>query len=404
MLPEGWKLASLGSLARVERGKFSVRPRNDPRYFGGNIPFVQTGDVANAGMFLRSYSQTLNSEGASVSRVFPTDTILMTIAANIGATAITTFPVACPDSVVAITPRDQKSDLLWLKYALVGQQTSLDAQASQNAQKNINLGVLDPLQLRVPPLFEQRRIGELLVCWDRAIAVTDRLLTNSRQQKLALIRLLLKKPAQKGVWLVQPLDAIAERVQRRGAEGEELPVLMISSSSGFVRQDEKYSRFMAGKSVENYVALRKGEFAYNKGNSKLYEFGCVFPLDIVEQGLVPNVYVCFKLSDEVHAPFFQHLFTADFLHDQLGALVNTGVRNNGLLNIRPDDFLSCEVPVPPLEEQVRIATILQTATAWISRHEGVIEGLKQEKSALMAQLLTGKRRVRLSEPEAAVSQ
>ena len=186
MLPDNWRLAPLSSLASVERGKFSVRPRNDPRYFGGNVPFVQTGDVANAGMFLRSYSQTLNERGVSISRVFPTDTILLTIAANIGATAITTFPVACPDSVVGIRPHAEKIDVLWLKYALVGQQTNLDAQASQNAQKNINLEVLNPLQLRVPPFSEQQRIGKLLVCWDQSIATTERLLANSRKQKQIL--------------------------------------------------------------------------------------------------------------------------------------------------------------------------------------------------------------------------
>jgi type I restriction enzyme S subunit len=171
---------------------------------------------------------------------------------------------------------------------------------------------------------------------------------------------------------------------------------MISSGSGFVRQDEKYSRFMAGKSVENYIALDRGEFAYNKGNSKSYEFGCVFPLNAYERGLVPNVYVCFKLSPNLNASFYEHLFRADFLHDQLGALVNTGVRNNGLLNIKPMDFLGCRVPVPPLDEQNRIAEVLTTAAKWIALQERDLEVLKQEKVALMSQLLTGKRRVNLA--------
>ena len=364
MLPKDWTQTRLDSLASVERGKFSARPRNDPKYFGGEVPFVQTGDVANARLFLDSHSQTLNPLGVTVSKVFGEGTILLTIAANIGATAITQSATACPDSVVGIRPFTGTTDLLWLKYALANQQKNLDVQAGQNAQKNINLEVLKPLRLATPPLLEQRLIGEILSHWDQAISVTEQLLTNSQRQLDALLQQLLVRPAARGEWPTAPIGEISERVQRRAKEDEELPVLMISSGTGFVRQDEKYSRFMAGKSVENYIALHRGEFAYNKGNSKLYEFGCVFPLLGHKRGLVPHVYVCFKLSASLHAGFYEHLFRADYLHDQLGALVNTGVRNNGLLNIRPADFLACEVPVPPLGEQQRIAEILSAATTW----------------------------------------
>lgn len=400
MVPSGWKQMRLDSLASVERGKFSARPRNDPKYFGGDIPFVQTGDVANSQFYLENHSQTLNSLGVNVSKVFDEGTILLTIAANIGATAITRAPTACPDSLVGIRPLPEVADLLWLKYALANRQKDLDIQAGQNAQKNINLEVLKPLRIATPPLAEQRRIGEMLFTWDQAIGTAERLLANSQTQVQALLLQLLVAPAARGEWPMTPIGEISERVQRRGAGDEGLPILMISSGSGFVRQDEKYSRFMAGKSVENYIMLERGEFAYNKGNSKLYEFGCVFPLKGHERGLVPNVYVCFKLSAGLDAGFYEHLFRADFLHDQLGALVNTGVRNNGLLNIRPIDFLACQVPVPPLEVQHRIAAVLTTATTQAKQNERELDLMKREKAALMRQLLNGKRRVKLPEAEA----
>lgn len=62
---EAWEEKKLEQLAFVERGKFSVRPRNDPKYFGGNIPFVQTGDIAVSGVYLKRYTQTLNEKGLS---------------------------------------------------------------------------------------------------------------------------------------------------------------------------------------------------------------------------------------------------------------------------------------------------------------------------------------------------
>jgi type I restriction enzyme S subunit len=268
------------------------------------------------------------------------------------------------------------------------------------AQKHLNVSSYSKMTFALPPVEEQRRIVQILATWDQAIATTERLVVNSQKQVKALLQQLLIKPTARGDWTMVPISKISERIQRRADEDEALPVLMISSGTGFVRQDEKYSRFMAGKSVENYIALNRGEFAYNKGNSKLYEFGCVFPLRGYERGLVPNVYVCFKLSSGLNAAFYEHVFRADYLHDQLGALVNTGVRNNGLLNIRPADFLACQVPVPPLEDQHRIAGLLKTASTWVMQHERDLGFLKQEKVALMSQLLTGKRRVKLPEAEA----
>ena len=201
-------------------------------------------------------------------------------------------------------------------------------------------------------------------------------------------------------WKQVRLTEISQRVQHQ-ADGDEHPVLMISSGSGFVRQDKKYSRFMAGKSLENYVLLQRGEFAYNKGNSKLYEFGCVFPLEDLPSGLVPHVYVCFKLNAKCNQGFFKYLFEADYLHDQLGALVNTGVRNNGLLNIRPADFMNVRVPLPPLAEQQAITAILEIASSEIESFKEDVDALKRQKRALMQQLLTGKRRVHLPASEAA---
>ncbi|MDQ2639401.1 MAG: restriction endonuclease subunit S [Pseudomonadota bacterium] len=240
----------------------------------------------------------------------------------------------------------------------------------------------------VPPLDQQRRIATILESWEKAISVSEQLLAVSRDQKYALLRKCLQ--ASRG-WKTARLAEVATRIQRK-SDGGDHPVLMISSgANGFVPQNEKYSRFMAGKSVGSYTLLRRGEFAYNKGNSKTYEFGCVYPLTDFEQGLVPHVYVCFSMDDKsCHRAFYKYLFEADYLHDQLGALVNTGVRNNGLLNIRPLDFLGTTIPIPPIEDQIRIAAVLDAASMTIGALKARLELLIQERAAVMQRLLTGK--------------
>lgn len=258
---------------------------------------------------------------------------------------------------------------------------------------NLSQEILNGIRVEIPPPSEQIRITAVLRAWEAAISIAERLLANSRKQKQALIKALLIDGDRTLKRL--PLSVIAQRIQRV-SDGEDHPVLMISSAVGFVRQDQKYNRFMAGKSLSDYTLLKQGEFAYNKGNSKLYEFGCIFPLEDYAQGLVPHVYVCFKLDGRCHVEYFKYLFEADYLHDQLGAMVNTGVRNNGLLNIRPSDFMSVKVPLPSMARQQYIAGLMATASHEVELLRRDLEALREQKDALAVDLLTGKCRVNMS--------
>ncbi|GAA5187132.1 restriction endonuclease subunit S [Ferrimonas gelatinilytica] len=271
------------------------------------------------------------------------------------------------------------------------------------AQASISQQDVKSLPILLPPVAEQRKIAKILASWDKAIATTECLIANSQQQKKALMQQLLTGKKRfagfEGEWSYKTINEIATRIQRK-SDGEDHPVLTISSLSGFVTQADKYSRYMAGESVKNYTLLKQGEFAYNKGNSKTYQFGCIFDLEGFETGLVPHVYVCFKLNEGLSHRYFKYLFEADYLKPQLGALVNTGVRNNGLLNIKPAEFMNTKVPVPCFDEQERIADVLHAASEELKALNSKLEHLKQEKQALMQQLLTGKRRVVVDDPEA----
>lgn len=77
VIPEDWDVQAFQDVAILERGKFTARPRNDPKYYGGDIPFIQTGDVANSNGNISTFSQTLNQEGLKVSKLFSAGTIFL---------------------------------------------------------------------------------------------------------------------------------------------------------------------------------------------------------------------------------------------------------------------------------------------------------------------------------------
>jgi type I restriction enzyme S subunit len=159
--PKGWPVEPLGELADVNRGKFSPRPRNDPRFYGGSFPFIQTGELRSACGLLRTWRQTLNHEGQAVSRRFERGTVAISIAANIGDTALVDFDFFCPDSVVGIEPKEGHTTGEFLELALRFFQPQLLDQAPETAQKNINLEVLRPLELPRPPIESQARFSAI---------------------------------------------------------------------------------------------------------------------------------------------------------------------------------------------------------------------------------------------------
>lgn len=140
----------LSSIGELDRGKSRHRPRDEPSLYGGPYPFLQTGDVAQANGWITSYTQTYSEMGLAQSRLWPKGTLAITIAANIGATAILTFDACFPDSVVGFTPNRGVS-VEFVRWWLLGYQKKLEIQAPQGAQKNINLEVLRAIQIPVPP-------------------------------------------------------------------------------------------------------------------------------------------------------------------------------------------------------------------------------------------------------------
>jgi type I restriction enzyme S subunit len=156
-LPLGWTWVRLADIALVERGKFGHRPRNEPRFYGGSYPFIQTGDIARSNGGIIIFKQTLNEEGFKISKIFRKGTIVMAIAANIGDTAILTFDTCATDSVVGITPHKPVSPE-YVEFYFRTRKVELQNFAPATAQKNINLRILDPLPVPIAPKEEQRRI------------------------------------------------------------------------------------------------------------------------------------------------------------------------------------------------------------------------------------------------------
>lgn len=144
----------LGSSVTLERGKFSHRPRNDPRFFGGSHPWIQIAEIETSRKYITGWRETLNDNGLAISKKFPRGTVLISIAATIGAVGVLTFDCCVPDSIVGVTPPEGTSSE-FVYYYLSFLRTHLEAVAPQSAQKNINLQILSGLPFPVLASWKQ---------------------------------------------------------------------------------------------------------------------------------------------------------------------------------------------------------------------------------------------------------
>lgn len=171
VVPQEWQSIPLGQLGELGRGKSKHRPRNDPRLYGGGIPFIQTGDVAQSDGWIRTHSQTYSEFGLQQSKLWPVGTVCITIAANIADTAVLGYPACFPDSIVGFVADTTKCDGRFIKWTIDAMKDDLESFAPATAQKNINLAVLNDVVVRLPSLDEQaeiaRRVEALFEVADR---------------------------------------------------------------------------------------------------------------------------------------------------------------------------------------------------------------------------------------------
>ncbi len=174
-IPKHWEVKKLKFLSKILRGKFSHRPRNDERLYGGNYPFVQTGDVSRSGRYLKEFSQTLNNLGREVTAEFPKGTLVMTIAATVAEVAILDFDACFPDSIVGFLP-SQSIGNEFLYQKLVSLRAKFISEAIMNTQLNLNIERIGEVEISFPSVEEQAEIVQYIDSQEARILRTSDLL------------------------------------------------------------------------------------------------------------------------------------------------------------------------------------------------------------------------------------
>jgi type I restriction enzyme S subunit len=193
VLPEGWCYCYLAYLGELARGKSKHRPRNDKKLFGGNYPFIQTGEVKAAHGIIKTYENTYNATGLAQSKLWPKGTLCITIAANIANTAFLGFSACFPDSIVGFTAYQTFIIPKFVDYFIQATREKIEAFAPATAQKNINLTTLENLLIPYCGFEEQQAIVSEI---ESRLSVCDKIeqtVEDSLKKAEALRQSILKK-------------------------------------------------------------------------------------------------------------------------------------------------------------------------------------------------------------------
>lgn len=171
-----WQDKLLSELGDFQRGKSRHRPRNDPALFlDGKHPLIQTGEIKAANLYITNYSAAYNDFGLSQSKLWPKNTLCITIAANIAETALLDYPMCFPDSVVGFNAYEDESSELFMHYVFTYIRGAIQNSASGSIQDNINIEYLTNLKLKIPVKEYQDKIVAVLSALDKKIECNNRI-------------------------------------------------------------------------------------------------------------------------------------------------------------------------------------------------------------------------------------
>jgi type I restriction enzyme S subunit len=197
----------------------------------------------------------------------------------------------------------------------------------------------------------------------------------------------LRFPEFKEPWGEVTLSDLAVPISDRVGTSECVPYT-VTSGVGLVSQHEKLGRTIAGKSLSNYIRLRKDDFAYNKSATKAFPEGYIARyLDDVQAAVPKSIFTCFRADPGKIDPAYLDFLFAGNLHGKwLRKFLTVGARAHGSLNVKDDDLMAMPVPRPSPAEQRKIAACLTSLDELLVAEGRKLEALRAHKKGLMQQL------------------
>ncbi|NOU15115.1 MAG: restriction endonuclease subunit S [Methylococcaceae bacterium] len=398
MLPKGWKRLSLATVAEVRTGvaKGKQNLKNPVE-----LPYLRVANVQD-GYIDTSTIKTIQIERDQIERYsLKAGDVLMTEGGDfdkLGRGDVWNGEInPCLHQNHVFAVRTDLSILTPHFLAALSASRYGKAYFLGCAKRSTNLASINSTQLKefpvlLPPVVEQQKITKILSTWDQAISTTEKLLANSQQQKNALIQQLLsgKKriPGFNDPWAKYKFSDLLYEIKNDVVNNpKDYELLSVKLHCKGVVRTGKYPAVTEGS--RPYFIRHEGELIIGRQN--LHNGGIGIVPKEVGGCIASNAISSFDVHENVSKSFMLHIMSRPLFFTQIDNLIG----GTGQKEISVNELLKLKINIPSFEEQQRIARILTTSDHEIATLQQKLTCLKQEKKALMQQLLTGKRRVKV---------
>jgi type I restriction enzyme S subunit len=372
-VPESWVWTTLGEVGTWQSG--GTPSRSNKTYYGGNIPWLKTGDL-NDGL-ISDIPESITEEAVanSSAKINPTGSVLIAMyGATIGKLGILTFPATTNQACCACIEFNAIIQL-YLFYFLLSQRNEFIAKGGGGAQPNISKEIIVNTFIPLPPLSEQQHIVMEIEKWFALIDQIEQskvnLQTIIKQTKSKILDLaihgklvpqdpndepaieLLKRinpdftPCDNGHytqlpigWEVVPMQMLCSLTDGKKLDGKEMPNLDVK----YLRGERDFKTLTNGRYVaaNNLLILVDGE---NSGE--------VFRTPI--EGYQGSTFKQLHIAENIHTDYLLHVIN---LHRKS---LRENKIGSAIPHLNKKQFKAIEVPVPPYNEQVKIVAAINSA-------------------------------------------
>lgn len=332
--------------------------------------------------------------------------ILLTVkGSGVGKSVVADREYCISRQLMALRPLEADSDFI---YQVVKNTASGLNGISAGTIPGITKHDVESWPILLPPLPEQKKIAEILSCWDRAIEKLDTLSLRLAKLRLGLIQNLVfgkvrLTPKVKNItqasryfsipqdWTVKKIADVAKEYSERNNVESNPPVLSCTKNRGLVESKVYFGKQIYSDDLSNYKLAPKHTFVYATNH---IEEGSIGYQSHFDNALVSPIYTVFKTKDSIHDGFLFRLLKTETFRHIFQASTNSSVNRRG--SLRWSDFSQIEIPVPSKDEQIAISQVVDSCDKEIEEVLLLRARVTKQKAALMQQLLTGKTRVRVS--------
>ncbi len=415
MLPNGWKLTTLGKVCEgeLQTGPFGSQ-LHAYEYQEAGVPVLMPKDIINcrADMSNAAKISKQRADDLRKHRLLAGD-LLFSRRGDVARFALIderTEGSICGTGCLKARPSKNHSPI-FLSYIL--QKNTVKTWLEQNAvgqtMPNMNTAILTELPLiSASSREEEDKIAQILSTWDKAIEKLAALIAAKQKRKKALMQQLLtgKKRFAEFVksdgmqktkfgtiptdWQYLHIAEVAKQLSVKNHAGHDLPVLSCTKHYGLVDSLAYFGRQIFSEDTSTYKVAPRNTFAYATNH---IEEGSIGYQNLYDEALISPMYTVFQTEQNINDEFLYRLLKTELYRHIFEVNTSASVDRRG--SLRWNQFAGIKIPVPSIPEQQKIASFFAVTDKEIENHQKQLTALKQQKKALMQQLLTGKKRVRV---------